>query len=78
MFLLFLTVAPSFVILLYVVKSDRFPEPTEKIIKTFLWGIAIIIPAAIANDLLISNWNILKIDISISHSFLSAGPVEES
>ena len=47
-----------------------FPEPTEKIIKTFLWGIAIIIPAAIANDLLISNWNILKIDISISHSFI--------
>ena len=78
MILLSLTIAPSLVILFYVTQSDRFPEPTEKIIKTFLWGLAIIIPAGIANDLLISNWNLLKIDASISHSFLSAGPVEES
>lgn len=77
MILLSLTIAPSLVILFYVTQSDRFPEPTEKIIKTFLWGLAIIIPAGIANDLLISNWNFLKIDASISHSFLSAGPVEE-
>ena len=77
MFLLFLTIAPSFFILFYLVKSDRFPEPTEKIIKTFLWGIVITLPAAIANDLLISNWNLLKINNSISHSFLSAGPIEE-
>ena len=77
MLLLFLTIAPSFLILIYLVKSDRFPEPTEKIIKTFLWGIFIILPAAIANDLLIHNWNLLKIDVSISHSFLSAGPIEE-
>lgn len=75
--LLFLTIAPSFLILIYLVKSDRFPEPTEKIIKTFLWGVFIILPAAIANDLLIYNWNLLKIDVSISHSFLSAGPIEE-
>ena len=74
---MFLTVAPSFFILLYLVKSDRFPEPTEKIIKTFLWGVVIIIPAAIANDLLISNWSLLKISNSVSHSFLSAGPIEE-
>ena len=77
MFLLFLTIAPSFFILFYLVKSDRFPEPTEKIIKTFLWGVVIIIPAAIANDLLISNWKLLKISNSVSHSFLSAGPIEE-
>lgn len=77
MILLSLTIAPSLVILFYVTQSDRFPEPTEKIIKTFLWGLAIIIPAGIANDLLISNWNLLKIDASISHSFLSAGPIEE-
>ena len=77
MILLSLTIAPSLIILFYVTQSDRFPEPTEKIIKTFLWGIAIIIPAGIANDLLISNWNLLKIDIAISHSFLSAGPIEE-
>ena len=77
MILLSLTIAPSIVILFYVTQSDRFPEPTEKIIKTFLWGLAIIIPAGIANDLLISNWNLLKIDASISHSFLSAGPIEE-
>ena len=77
MFLLFLTIAPSFFIITYLVKSDRFPEPTEKIIKTFLWGVIIIIPAAIANDILISNWNFLKINTSFSHSFLSAGPIEE-
>ena len=77
MILLSLTIAPSLIILFYVTQSDRFPEPTEKIIKTFLWGLAIIIPAGIANDLLISNWNLLKIDASISHSFLSAGPIEE-
>ena len=40
-------------------------------------GIAIIFPAAIANDLLINNWNALNINKSISHSFLSAAPVEE-
>lgn len=77
MFLLFLSIAPSFFILLYLVKSDHFPEPTEKIIKTFLWGVIIIIPAAIANDILVSNWNLLKINNSVSHSFLSAGPIEE-
>ena len=77
MILLFLTLAPSFFIIYYLINSDRFPEPKEKIIKSFLWGIAIIFPAAIANDLLINNWNALNISESISHSFLSAAPVEE-
>ena len=77
MILLFLTIAPSVFIILYLIKSDRFPEPKETIIKSFLWGIAIIFPAAIANDLLINNWNALNINKSISHSFLSAAPVEE-
>jgi RsiW-degrading membrane proteinase PrsW (M82 family) len=75
--LLFLTVAPSFFILFYLINSDHFPEPRDKIIKAFLWGVFIILPAALANDLLINNWNLLKIDVSISQSFLSAGPVEE-
>ena len=77
MILLFLTIAPSFFIIFYLINSDRFPEPKEKIIKSFLWGIAIIFPAAIANNLLINNWNALNISHSISHSFLSAAPVEE-
>jgi RsiW-degrading membrane proteinase PrsW (M82 family) len=75
--LFLITIAPSFFIVFYLINSDRFPEPKEQIIKTFLWGIAIIFPAAIANDLLITNWNALNIKTSISHSFLSAAPVEE-
>ena len=77
MILTFLTVAPSFLIIIYLINSDRFPEPTDKIIKVVLWGIAIILPAAVCNEILINNWTALGIDISISHSFLSAAPIEE-
>ena len=42
MILFLITIAPSFFIVFYLINSDRFPEPKEQIIKTFLWGIAII------------------------------------
>ena len=43
--LLLLTILPSIVIVAFFVISDRFREPTKEIIKVFIYGILITIPA---------------------------------
>ncbi len=48
-----LAVLPSALILRYFLKRDAFPEPRGAVIKTFLWGIASIIPAVILAVMLI-------------------------
>lgn len=78
MYLLGLTIAPSIIIIIYFINSDKYPEPKEKIIQAFLLGLAITVPAAIANDMLIHNWKGIGLSNAISMSFLSAAPVEES
>ena len=50
--LLIITTLPSILILTYFVKGDKFPEPQDKILKTFFWGLAICLPAYIGNTLL--------------------------
>ena len=35
---LLITILPSLLIVLFFVKSDRFPEPTNQIIKIFFMG----------------------------------------
>ena len=45
--LLFAALIPAFILLIYFVKSDRFPEPTHLIVKTFFWGFAIVVPILI-------------------------------
>ena len=48
-----LAVAPPLLIVAYIIKSDRFPEPKGTCFLTFVAGTIIIVPAAILNDKLI-------------------------
>ena len=47
------TVLPSFLIILVLVISDKFREPTPVVLKSFFWGIAICLPAGYLNTYLI-------------------------
>jgi len=75
--LLLLTVLPSILILIFFVKSDKFKEPTEEIIKVFLFGILITIPAYILNNFLSEIWYATNASEGVISSFLTAAPVEE-
>ena len=48
-----MTIAPPLIILFYIVRSDKFKEPTGMIIKSFIIGILLCFPAGILNELLI-------------------------
>ena len=54
---LILAVAPPLLILAYIIKADRFPEPKGTCFLTFVVGTILIIPAAILNDKLIPDIN---------------------
>ena len=72
MILFLITFLPSILIVLYIIKSDKFREPISLIISTFFLGFLLCLPAGILNDLLIfSNEN------SSDYVFL-AGVTEES
>ena len=45
-----LTFGVPLAILIYIVRSDRFPEPSGMVFKTFFIGVAIIIPAGFLNS----------------------------
>jgi len=76
--LLLATILPSVFIVIFFVVSDKFREPNWEIIKIFIFGLLITIPAFFANFFLISffsqntsaNWLLIG-------SFLVAAPVEE-
>jgi len=53
--LFILTFFPPLLILLYVIKSDKFPEPISCILKIFTLGIFLTIPAGYLNQILIFN-----------------------
>ena len=72
--LLLLTFLPSILILIYIIRSDKFPEPISAIIKVFLLGIAICYPASYFNQILIFQQQSF---ISYDNSFL-AGLTEET
>ena len=57
MILIALTILPPFLILYYIIKSDRFPEPMNMIRRTFLLGVFLCIPAGIINTMLIGDTN---------------------
>lgn len=42
---------PSIFLLRYFIKSDRFPEPTDVLMKTFFYGILIALPVIVAEFL---------------------------
>ncbi len=76
--LLLATILPSVFIVIFFVVSDKFREPNWEIIKIFIFGLLITIPAFFANFFLISffSQNTLASQHLIS-SFLTAAPVEE-
>ena len=55
MSLLLATILPSILIILFFVYSDKFKEPRGEIIKVFIYGILITIPAYFLNTF-ISNF----------------------
>jgi len=57
--------------------SDKFPEPTNQIIKIFFYGILICFPAFFLNTALIDVYSSTGISDGLISSFLSAAPVEE-
>ena len=75
--LLIITTLPSILILMYFVKGDKFPEPQDKILKTFFWGLAICLPAYIGNTLLFEVYRDLGISNILSSSFFGPAIVEE-
>ena len=78
MSLLLATILPSILIILFFVYSDKFKEPRGEIIKVFIFGILITIPAYILNTFLGDFWyNSTKASESLISSFLTAAPVEE-
>ena len=74
LYLWILALAPPFLILYYFIKSDKFTEPSSLIIKTFLLGLLICIPAGELNYYLI--W-LPEANTGIDLSFL-AGVTEET
>jgi RsiW-degrading membrane proteinase PrsW (M82 family) len=67
-----ITIGIPLLIVAYIVKSDKFPEPSGLIVKTFLMGVFLCFPAGWLNGYLI--WNQENPD---NYSFL-AGLTEES
>ena len=78
MALLLATILPSILIILFFVYSDKFKEPRGEIIKVFIYGILITIPAYFLNtyisDFLYNN---TRVSEGLISSFLTAAPVEE-
>ena len=74
---LLITILPSLLIVAFFVKSDRFPEPTSQIIKIFMFGIFLCIPAFYINTALDEIYSNTNISEALIRSFLSAAPVEE-
>jgi RsiW-degrading membrane proteinase PrsW (M82 family) len=78
MSLLLVTILPSILIILFFVNSDKFKEPKSEIIKVFIFGILITIPAYILNTFLGDFWhNNTKVSQNLISSFFTAAPVEE-
>lgn len=76
--LLLVTILPSILIILFFVNSDKFKEPKSEIIKVFIFGILITIPAYILNTFLGDFWyNNTRVSQNLISSFLTAAPVEE-
>lgn len=74
-----LGLAPSIVWLLFYLRKDAHPEPKRKILKTFFWGAAAVIPAAlieqgIGRALFASSGSLIK---KILYVFLGIGLCEE-
>lgn len=76
--LLLATILPSILIISFFVYSDKFKEPRSEIIKVFIYGILITIPAYFLNTFF-SNffYENTRVGEGLISSFLTAAPVEE-
>ena len=78
MALLLATILPSILIILFFVYSDKFKEPRREIIKVFIYGILITIPAYFLNTYISDFfYNNTRVSEGLISSFLTAAPVEE-
>ena len=78
MALLLATILPSILIILFFVYSDKFKEPRGEIIKVFIYGILITIPAYFLNTYISDFfYNNTRVSEGLISSFLTAAPVEE-
>ena len=77
MITLLITILPSLLIVTFFVKSDKFPEPASQIIKIFMYGLFLCIPAFLINTKLVNIYANTGISEALISSFLSAAPVEE-
>ena len=76
--LLLATILPSILIILFFVYSDKFKEPRSEIIKVFIYGILITIPAYFLNTFLSHFfYENTRVGEGLISSFLTAAPVEE-
>tara|TARA_B100001123_G_C15110341_1_gene947197 strand:- start:2 stop:688 length:687 start_codon:yes stop_codon:yes gene_type:complete len=78
MSLLLVTIIPSLLILAFFVFSDKFKEPKQSIIKVFVYGILITIPAYFLNTAF-GDYFYYRTQVSehLIGSFLTAAPLEE-
>ena len=75
---LLVTILPSLIIVLIFVKSDKFQEPNQSIIKIFVYGIIITIPAYIGNTIMFEVFRGFGFEnLNLLNSFLTAAPIEE-
>jgi len=75
-----LAIAPGLIWLLYFLRSDKLPEPKLQIIKIFVYGLMITIPAAFIEMVLIQHLDLAKLDITtntIVHYIFIIGLIEE-
>ena len=78
MALLLVTILPSILIILFFVYSDKFREPRGEILKVFIYGILITIPAYFLNTYISDFfYNNTRVSEGLISSFLTAAPVEE-
>ena len=76
--LLLATILPSILIISFFVYSDKFKEPQGEIIKVFLYGILITIPAFFLNTVISEFfYSNTRVSPGLITSFLTAAPVEE-
>jgi len=78
MALILATILPSILIILFFVYSDKFKEPRGEIIKVFIYGIIITIPAYFLNTYISDFFYVnTRVSENLISSFLTAAPVEE-
>ena len=70
---LLLTIGVPIAIVVYVVRSDKFPEPTDLIIKTFILGIFLCLPAGFLNSYI----SLIEDTFNIANMSFLAGFTEE-